>query len=160
MATFYPDETAGSANTLQATAIGDRINGRILTSRMSTAVLTYTMLGTEAAADVINLIQLEAGTQILTHLSRTYSNAIATTATLDIGDLDALGVGTAADPDRWADGLDVAAAGWDLFSANSSAAQIVPYNLGSRAWVQCTFKTLVTPVAGKILTFWIVYIGA
>jgi len=160
MATFYADEIAGSTSSLQATNLGDRINGRILTPRFSIAVVKYTMAGTEAANDLVNLIELEAGSQVISHLSRVYSDAIAATATIDIGDLDAEGVGAAADPDRWADGLDVAGAGWDLFSANSSAGQITPYNLGSRAWLQCKFATLVTPVAAKNLVFWIAYIGA
>jgi hypothetical protein len=160
MATFYADEIQGSTDLLTVKNIGDRINSRILTPRISLATVKYTMDGDEAAADIVRLFKAPQGVQIYSHLSRVYSDAIATTATLDIGDTDDAGVGEAADPDRWADGLDVAAAGWDLLSANSSAAQITPYYLGEDAWIECLFKTLVTPVAAKKLVFWIAYGGA
>lgn len=160
MATFYANQQAGSTPSIPLQYLGDRVKGNLITSRLSIAQLTYTMVGTEAAADVVRLFLGKQGMNILSHLSQVYSDAIAATATLDIGDLDLLGVGAAVDPDRYADGLDVAAAGWDLFSANSSASQITPYYLGSDAWIEVTFKTLVTPVADKKLEFLVFYGGA
>jgi hypothetical protein len=161
MATFYADEIQGTTDLLEATNLGDRIDGAIITPRLSIVVLTYTMDGDEAAADKIRLFRGKQGMMIFPTLSSVYSTAIATTATLDIGDLDALGVGAAADEDRYADGLDVAAAGLDVFSGTGTPAAVAtPYRLGSDAWIECLFKTLVTPVAAKRLEFVITYGGA
>lgn len=137
--------------------LGNRIAPRLLNSKTFFADLLYTMLGTEAQGDFINLLKLPEGAVIDPTLSSVVSDGIATTATLDIGDDDVLGVGTTADADRYADGLDVAAAGIDLFSANACAARLTPYALGADSLIICEFKTLVTPVAGKKLLFRIAY---
>jgi hypothetical protein len=117
----------------------------------------YTMLGTETAADIINLVKLPLGAIIVPGLSSVTTDGIATTATIDVGDDDVLGVGAAADPDRYADGLNVAAAGVDLFDANACAARLTPYALGADAVITLTWATMDTPVAGRKLTFRIAY---
>lgn len=163
MATVYADEIRkGSDNTLQATALGDRTPAVEQIGSPNVAILTYTMDGTEAANDIVRLTKLKAGSIILPHLSLVTSDAIAATATIDIGDDDVAGVGAAVDADRYADGLDVAAAGIDLFSsvAPTTAARTTPYALGADSWIELTFATLVTPVAGKKLKVIITYVGA
>jgi hypothetical protein len=110
----------------------------------------YTILGTEAQSDTFNIIKLPAGAEIIPHLCRaSHISTLATTATLDVGDDDVLGVGAAADPDRYCDGIDIAAAGVDAFA--TGVADSTPYVLGSDAWIIGTFATLVTPVAGVVL---------
>lgn len=118
----------------------------------------YTMLGTEAANDLINIAVGFPGMVIDPSHSTVVSDGIATTATLDVGDTDASGVGAAADADRYADGLDVAAAGVDRFDSIACAARLTPYTIASDCIIQAKLVTLVTPVAGKKLRFRIGYL--
>ena len=155
MATKNSDLYAKQANPI----LGNRVRGDNLTPTVLMLIATYTMLGTEAANDIIDIVKLPQGTMIVPHLCQVVGDGIATTATLDVGDDDVLGVGSAADADRYADGLDVAAAGSDLFSAIASAANTVPYRLGSDAIIKGLFATMNTPVAGKKLVFRIAYLA-
>lgn len=120
----------------------------------------YTMLGTEAANDLINIAVGFPGMVIDPSHSTVVSEGIATTATLDVGDTDASGVGAAVDADRYADGLDVAAAGVDRFDSIACAARLTPYTIASDCIIQAKFATLVTPVAGKVLRFRIGYLNS
>lgn len=119
--------------------------------------VTYIMAGTETAADTINLVKLPLGAIIDPTLSSVVSTGAASTMTLDIGDDDVLGVGLAADPDRYADGLDTAAAGIDTFSSIAAAARSIPYALGADSTIIATFATLNTPTAAGKLVFRIAY---
>lgn len=118
----------------------------------------YTMLGTEAANDIINIAVGKPGMVIDPSHSTVVSDGVATTCTLDVGDDDASGVGAAADADRYADGLDVAAAGVDRFDSIACAARLTPYAIASDCIIKATFATLATPVAGKKLRFRIGYL--
>ena len=137
--------------------LGNRMQSPIFTLNVRTVEVIYTMLGTEAAADIINIVKLPQGAIIDPTLSSIVTDGIAGTATIDIGDDDTAGVGAAADVDRYADGLDVAAAGVDLFTANAAAARLTPYALGADSIIRATLVTLVTPVAARKLTFRIAY---
>jgi len=137
--------------------MGNRLTPRELCSKTFFADIPYTILGTEAQGDFLNLIKLPQAAVIDPTLSSVVTDGIATTATLDIGDDDDEGVGAATDADRYADGLDVAAAGVDLFSANAAAARLVPYKLSKDSIIKLEFKTLVTPVAGKKLLIRLAY---
>jgi hypothetical protein len=108
----------------------------------------YTMLGTEAANDLVNIAKIPARCRPIPELSHVIGDGIATTATLDVGDTDDT---DAADPDRYADGLNVAAAGTDQFSGG--VASLTPYTTQKECWLQGKFATMNTPVAGKKLTF-------
>lgn len=163
MPTFYADQIATtSAGTIARTSLGDRHPGPDLTPRTNVAHLTYTMKGTEVALDKVRLMKGRQGMKILPHLSLVTSNAVATTCTIDIGDDDVAGVGAAVDADRYADGLDVAAAGIDLFNsqAPTTAARTTPYALGADAWIELTFATLATPIEGRKLEILLAYTGA
>lgn len=150
-------------STVYAVQIAPTLRSRLTPLQLCAGILIanvrYTMLGTEAQGDFVNLLRLPKGAQIVPSLSSVVTDGIATTATIDVGDDDALGTGLAADADRYADGLDVAAAGIDMFSANACAARLTPYSLGTDPdnAIIMEFKTLVTPVAGKILDFLIAY---
>lgn len=154
MATENTDQAALQENP----EIGSRAQGLKISGLLLIATSTYTMLGTEAAGDKINIVRLPMRAMVDPTHSTVVSDGIATTATLDVGDDDVLGVGAAADVDRYADGLDVAAAGIDKFDANACAARLTPYVLGSEAWLIGTLVTLVTPVAGKKLVFRVGYV--
>lgn len=158
MATYYSTvrvnerlQTAGNGT------MGDRNHGIAKSALPLFVTTSYTMVGTEAAGEYIELCKLPQGVRIDPTLSSITSEGVATTLTIDIGDDDVLGVGTTADVDRYADGLDCAAAGIDLFSANACAARLTPYTLGSESIIKATMVTLATPVAGKKLTFRIAY---
>jgi hypothetical protein len=138
--------------------MGNRIAGIVQTAApVRIFEYVHTMVGTEAAGDILNLIKLPQGAIIDPSLSSVVSNGIATTATIDIGDDDTAGVGAAADADRYADGLDVAAAGVDKFDSIAAAARLTPYALGADSIIQLTWATMNTPVAGTKLTVRLAY---
>ena len=122
------------------------------------ATITVTMAGTEAANDTVRLIKLPKRAMVDPTHSSVVSEGVATTATIDIGDDDTAGVGAAADADRYADGLDVAAAGVDSFDSIAAAARLTPYVLGAESWIILTWATMNTPVAAKKLTVRLGYI--
>jgi hypothetical protein len=105
-----------------------------------------------AANDTVKLFQVPANMRCIPEMSSVSSDASIVTsgvATVDVGDDDDT---TAADADRYADGLDVAAAGVDIFDANASVARLTPYTTKKTCWIKLTFATLVTPIVGsKIL---------
>jgi hypothetical protein len=136
----------------------NQINPNVIESSIKYVHATYTMTGSEAASDIIRLVWLPEFSEVIPTLSSVTGNAVATTATLHVGDLDTAGVGGVVDADRYAVSLDVAASGLDLFSAGAGVALQTPYRLGAGAWITATFATLATPVAGKILTFRIAYV--
>jgi hypothetical protein len=133
--------------------IGSRAEGLNASAETLFVTTTYTMLGTEAAGDFVRICKLPPRVMVDPTLSTITSEGVATTLTVDVGDDDDTGVGTAADADRYADGLDCAAAGIDLFSANACAARLTPYVTSKECWLIAELKTLVTPVADKKLTF-------
>jgi hypothetical protein len=129
--------------------IGNRAQGLKITGIVLFATTIYTMLGTEAAAEKVRLFKLPPRAMVDPTLSSVVSNGVAGVAcTVDIGDDDDEGVGAAADPDRYADGLDVAAAGIDQFSSIAAAARLTPYVTSKECWCELTFATLNTPTAG------------
>jgi hypothetical protein len=139
--------------------LGNRNSGIRENGGLRFLTATYTMLGTEVAGDKINIGKLPQGCIIDPSHSTVVGDAIATTATLDVGDDDTAGVGAVADVDRYADGLDVAAAGVDRFDSIAAAARLTPYALGADAIIIGTLVTLDTPVAGKKLVFRIGYLA-
>jgi hypothetical protein len=63
--------------------------------------IPYVLAGTEAAADTLNLFRACKGWKLIPELSKIIHDDCGTTLTIDIGD--------ATDPDRYADGVDLAA---------------------------------------------------
>jgi hypothetical protein len=158
---FVDDLQLSGSPTIQGNrSIGERIPAQTEQNRVSYVRKTYTMLGTEAAADTVKICRMAAGCVILPHASMVSSSGCAATLTLDVGDDDVAGVGAAVDADRYADGLNVAAAGEDLFSANACAALRTPYVLGADSWIIGLFATLSTPTAAGKLRFLIAFLGA
>jgi hypothetical protein len=137
--------------------IGSRAEGLAASAFPAKVVTTYTMLGTEAAGDFVRICKLPPRARVDPTLSSITSEGVATTLTIDVGDDDDEGVGAQADADRYADGLDCAAAGVDLFSAIAASARLTPYVTSKECWLIAELKTLATPVAGKKLTFRVVY---
>lgn len=120
------------------------------------ATATYTWTGAEAAADIIQLVKLPQGSCVHPYLSMlTTVGAPAATLTIDVGDdIPTL------DPDAYADGLNCAAAGNDLFTAATQpVAQETARILSRDAFIQATIATIGTPAAtaGIKLVFTIAY---
>lgn len=135
--------------------LGNRNDPRLERGELRCVRGTYTMLGTEAQGDFFRMVKLPQGAEIIPHLCRVgHINTLATTATLDVGDDDDEGVGATADPDRYCDGIDIAAAGVDAFA--TGVADATPYKLSKDSWIIAEFKTLVTPVAGVVLN-WVLF---
>jgi hypothetical protein len=115
---------------------------------------TYTFTGAEVANDVIYIVKLPAGTRIQPRNSEVYGDAVAGTATITVGDHSAV-TGLALDADRYSTSLNVAAAGWDVFTGG--AAEAAPFETTVETWITATLATLVTPVAGKKLDFYLAF---
>jgi hypothetical protein len=119
------------------------------------AIIPYTLLGTEAAADVINLCVLPQGVIPVPALSSvTCSSDPGTTLTLDIG--------TAANPDGLADGI-VLSSGGMVHCATATmpawldATPVVPDAGAGTAALFATVATAATLTAGVVLHFCIAY---
>jgi hypothetical protein len=137
--------------------IGTRAEGLNASASLRFITATYTMLGTEAANDLVRIGKLPPNARVDPSHSTVVSDAVATTCTIDVGDDDDTGVGAAAVADRYADGLDVAAAGVDRFDSIACAARLTPYTTSKECWLLAKFATLATPVAGKKLVFRVGY---
>jgi hypothetical protein len=112
----------------------DRVNPsrlarqNIASGTVEFAVIPYTLAGTEAANDTINLMVLPEDCIPIPALSSVVCGADpGTTLTMDIG--------TTADPDGWADGIVL-----------SSGGQVACTNTAIPAWVT---QTPITPDAGS-----------
>jgi hypothetical protein len=116
----------------------------------------YTIVGTESATDLINIIKLPAGARVLTGLSYCEAENPGTALVLDIGDDDA---STAVDPDRYCDALTLSSGGNVAFNASGTvaAAELAPVTLGSDSWIQATVMTATSLTAAQTIRFVIVW---
>jgi hypothetical protein len=125
-------------------------------------VVQWTTDGTQAATDIIRLFFTAHPIVIHPNLCSvtTDGTVSATTATLDIGDDSSL---SSPDADRYADGLNVQAAGMDLFTDPAvPAGQTTPHTTGAAQangeWIDATIATLTGAATnGTVATFRIVY---
>lgn len=155
MAIFYSNigavQVAPTAKTM--------LDAEVTSPTTRTTQPVYTFTGTEVAGDTIYLEKLPAGATVIPFLCNVYSNGVAGTATITVGDAP----GTAKDPNaavtnRYSTALDVAASGVDAFTGGAAAG--APYQIPalglqvpSERWLTATLATLVTPVAGQKLQF-------
>jgi hypothetical protein len=115
---------------------------------------TYTLTGTEAANDVINIVFLPAGCAIDTTHSNVVTNGSGTTATVTIGDLDTSATNTSiASATRYSTSLNVASSNTVGIIFTGGAAATVPYELTSDAWITATLATANTTTTGNLLVF-------
>lgn len=135
-----------------------RVEGDLIGGANRTAIVQWTTDGTQSAVadgtNTIYLVKLPEGARVdPTRCSVSGDGTMsATTATLDVGDSD--------DLDRYADGLDVQAAGLDLFTATGTPAALnTPYAMAtSDRWVIATIATLTgAKTNGTTYTFRIGY---
>lgn len=146
MATFYSDIAAKQL----ANKSSDPIDPLDMGSGNGPIVANFTIPSGAAANDVIRLVQVPSGSRVLVDQSNVVSQGAGTTCTVDVGDDDDT---VAADPDRYADGMDVAAAGEDKFSSTAAAARLTPYTTGKKCWITATLATANTLTTGNKLRF-------
>ena len=126
---------------------GDDVSGVVL---MATAI--YTLAGSEAANDTIQLVDLPVGAVVVPQLSSCTSSADpGTTLTLNVGD--------AADVDRYAQGIVLSSGGSIPFTnTNIPAAVATPYRVASaNTRVYCTVASAASLTATVKLVFTIAY---
>ena len=132
-----------------AQAEPSNMNGKLpLIQRVS-----YTLLGSEAANDTIELFDLPAGAVIVPQDSSVTCLDPGTTLTLDIGD--------SADTDRYADGIIMSAGGIVNFCSTAAttmpAAVATPFAPTATTRIVAKLDTAATLTAGVVLYFSIVY---
>jgi hypothetical protein len=124
-------------------------------SPVYTAEIPYTVVGTEAAADLINLVKLKAGDVVIPSLCRIVNE--------DVGDALTLDIGFASNEDAILDGGALGTnAGDFIFTAATSgtvtAQQYVPVVLAAGDEViYATVKTATSLTAGAKVLFIIAY---
>ncbi len=116
----------------------------------------YTVASGDTAADVVRLVQVPAGFRLVTALSTVVSEGMGSgaTATVDVGDDDDT---DSTDADRYADGLDVAAAGVDIFDSSAAVARLTPYTTQKTSWITATLATWSGVTTGQELLFKLVF---
>jgi hypothetical protein len=127
------------------------INGDDISGLLLLATAQYTLLGTEAENDTLQLFDLPPGAVLVPQLSHVTSADPGTTLTFDVGD--------AGDTDRYADGIVCSAGGQIGFcSGTLPAAVLAPYRDNSAPTrIVAKFDSANTLTAGVVLTFTIAY---
>ncbi len=123
-----------------------------LAGKVMCMVDTYTMLGTEAALDTLQMGKaVPKGAYILEQIL-SCNASVGATATVDVGDAE--------DADRYMAGVDLASAAINRIDEPDTGAgykvdETDADNLDNQALI--TFATLVTPVTGTIITLITLY---
>ena len=141
----------GAPSSIAAPPSGTGFNDPVLElGNVDITIATYTMLGTEAAAELINVVLLQQGQFVIPQVSWVVSNAAGTTAAVQIGDTDPAG----ASATRYSAALDIHVSGTQQ-PFTGGAASLAPYAVSAACWLQATLSTLSVPVAGKVIVFWV-----
>lgn len=111
--------------------------------------VSYPLVGTEAAADVINLCVLPVGATLLPQLCSVYSSDPGTTLTLDVG--------YAANPDAFADGIVLSAGGMINFSSGTAPSGLTALEPITTGQVTATVDSANTLTAAVVLYFNLVW---
>lgn len=114
--------------------------------------ITWEIPAGAAAADTVNLVSLHPGQYIVPSLCWVECENPGTTLTLDIGDTDDT---TAADPDRYVDGLNVSAGGGFAWTAADGVHTLTPYVIQKECVLQATLATAASLTTGQDFTFWV-----
>ena len=145
----------GTNATIELTPnLGDRVTrGAELKGDLSIFTEQYTLVGTEAADEILRIHRNRPGMRLVPHLSAMVVENPGTALVVDIGDGD--------DADKYADGLTVSAGGTFLLSAAPGVHQQEPVwsdPTGDQGeWVIMTFKTATALTAGQKIRFELVY---
>lgn len=143
---LYTSET-GSAGSSAAAAypLAKRSAGKIRYK-----VIPYTVDGAETSADTINLGKLKVGAQVIPQLCK-----VSSQAAFDVDDLD---IGTAANADAFADGIDTTNAAADtLFTGGDDHYDPQSIVAGDEDII-ATLNNVVTTTAGQLVLFLIAFV--
>ena len=111
---------------------------------------SYTIAGSEAVNDTIQLIDLPAECVIVPQLSSVTGVGAGTGLTIDVGD--------SVDPDRYAGGINLSTGGQVAFTAGALPAAVgAPYLPATTSRVYATIKAGTALVVGAKLNFVITY---
>ena len=160
MATYYTNVATnqqtgvnfpGASSSVAAPPSGTGFNDPVLEQGNSEFVIaTYTMTGSEAQGDVINIAYLNANSLVNPLSSWVATSAgLGTTAAVQVGDADPAGSSAT----RYSTALTVTSATQAQFTGGAAAA--TPYFVSADCWLTATLSTLSVPVAGAKITFWI-----
>lgn len=117
------------------------------------AIVPYALAGTEAAADIINLCKLPPGSIPVPGASFIVCEDPGTALILDIG--------TTADPDGWADGVDCQAAGKkECVFSTVTPAWALTATATTVQDISATVDTATTLTAAKKVIFHLAYLPA
>lgn len=111
--------------------------------------VSYTLAGTEAAADTINLAVLPVGATLVPQLCSVYCADPGTTLTLDVG--------YAANPDAFADGITLSAGGLVNFSSGTAPSGLTALEPITTGTVIATVDSANTLTASVVLYFTLVW---
>ena len=141
---------AGNVNTLANLDDPNLSAGRL---QLITAV--YTMTGNEATNDAIYIARVPSGALVQPIISNVAAEAVASTATLSVGDTDTVGGTRAYDPARYSGALNIAAGNTTVgFPFSGGTTLLTPAQITDDwPWLIATFATVGTPVAGKKIVF-------
>lgn len=151
MSILYTDVGAVEAGGVNILANLDDPN--LSSGRVSLITATYTMVGTEAANDLIYIKRVPSGA-LVDPVSNVVGNGIATTATLTVGDLDTQAGTVSPDLNRYSGSLNVAASMTVATGFSAGTTLTAPAEI-TDDWIflVARFLTLTVPVAGKKLIF-------
>jgi len=148
MATLYSDQRTNDV-------ASPPVRGEFALNGSSVRVMyaTYTMLGTETALDVIQMVSIPKGARVWREYSNLKHTACASTVTLDVGD--------GGDADRYIDGLDASGASGttlDTFEGKVGVAvNYTPYEYTTADTIDVTLATLTTPNATGVIQLTVLY---
>lgn len=151
--TWNTDVAAVQAGNVNVLANLNDPNLDFARSKIVTAV--YTMTGNEVANDVINIARVPQGSYVNPVDGNVAAEAVATTCTLSVGDMDTNGGTQAYNPARYSAALNIAAGNTTVgFPFSGGTTLLTPAQIGDDwPFLIATFATLGTPVAGKKIVF-------
>lgn len=118
------------------------------------AVYTLTAGTDEAAADVLYIAQLKAGTALLTNLCKIYAQDPGTAFNITkIGLLAVDGTTADNDDDKYSGAIDLSAGGKFDFLDAAVAGALGLYVLPRDMWLTATLGTVTAPTAGQTIRF-------
>lgn len=153
MPTFETTQFAAQDPTRENTSRNAPSN--ISSGTVEYATIQYTLAGTEAAADIVNLCVLQPGVIPLPSLSKVTCGADpGTTLTLDIGSSN--------DADGFADGITLSSGGQVEFTSGTAPAWLTPTPLAADSGkgyttIYATVASAATLTAAVVLTFTIAF---
>lgn len=150
---WYTDIGAPMAGNVNVLA--NLVDPNLSAGRLQQITAVYTMTGNEVANDAIYIMRLPGGSIVNPIDGNIAAEAVATTATVSVGDTDTNGGVAAYNPARYSAALNVAAGNTTVgFPFTGGPTLLTPVEVvDDWVWLLATFATLSVPVAGKKLIF-------